>query len=53
MRAAIIGVAVYFVLTNGLLLWGLDANYVDIVKAVVFLATVAVSIDRSQYGLVA
>lgn len=51
-RSAFIGVAIYFILGNGMLLWGLDANYVDIVKAVFFLATVAVSIDRSQYDLI-
>lgn len=53
MRAAFIGVAIYYILSNGLLLWGLNANYVDIVKAVVFLTTVAISIDRSQYDLIA
>lgn len=53
MRSAAIGVAIYFILANGLLLWGLNANFVDIVKAVFFLATVAVSIDRSQYDLIA
>lgn len=52
-RSALIGVMVYFILNNGLLLWGLDADYVDIVKAVFFLLTVSISIDRSQYDLIA
>jgi ribose transport system permease protein len=52
-RSAIIGVSIYFILNNGLTLWGLDADYVDIAKAVFFLLTVAVSIDRSQYDLIA
>lgn len=52
-RSAIIGVSIYFILNNGLTLWGLDADYVDIVKAVFFLFTVAISIDRSQYDLIA
>lgn len=52
-RSVIIGVSIYFILNNGLTLWGLNADYVDIVKAVFFLLTVAVSIDRSQYSLIA
>lgn len=47
-RSAIIGVFVYFILNNGLTLWGLNADYVDIVKAIFFLFTVTISIDRSQ-----
>ena len=52
-RSAIIGVMFYFILDNGLLLWGLDADYVDIVKAIFFLLTVTISIDRSQYSVIA
>jgi len=48
-RSAVIGTLIFFILNNGLTLWGLDPNYVDIVKAVFFLFTVAISIDRSQY----
>ncbi len=51
-RSALIGVLIYFILNNGLLLWGMDADYVDIVKAGFFLLTVAISIDRSQRQLV-
>jgi ribose transport system permease protein len=48
-RSAVIGTLIFFILNNGLTLWGLDPNYVDIVKAIFFLFTVAISIDRSQY----
>lgn len=51
-RSAVIGTLIFFILGNGLTLWGLDPNYVDIVKAVFFLFTVAISIDRSQYDVI-
>lgn len=53
MRSAIIGTLIFFILNNGLTLWGLNADYVDIVKAVFFLLTVTISIDRSQYDTIA
>lgn len=53
MRSAIIGVLTYYILNNGMLLWGMNPDYVDIVKAVFFLATVSISIDRSEYDLIA
>ncbi len=52
-RSAIIGVLTYYILNNGMLLWGMIPDYVDIVKAVFFLATVSISIDRSEYDLIA
>lgn len=52
-RSAVIGVLTYYILNNGMLLWGMNPDYVDIVKAVFFLATVAISIDRSEYDLIA
>lgn len=51
-RSAVIGTLIFFILNNGLTLWGLDPNYVDIVKAIFFLLTVAISIDRSQYEVI-
>lgn len=36
MRSAVIGTLIFYILNNGLTLWGLDANYVDIVKAAFF-----------------
>ena len=53
MRSAVIGVLTYYILNNGMLLWGMNPDYVDIVKAVFFLATVSISIDRSEYDLIA
>lgn len=53
MRSAIIGTLIFFILNNGLTLWGLNPDYVDIVKAVFFLLTVTISIDRSQYDMIA
>lgn len=52
MRSAVIGTLIFYILNNGLTLWGLDANYVDIVKAAFFLFTVTISIDRSQYEVI-
>ena len=52
-RSAVIGVLTYYILNNGMLLWGMNPDYVDIVKAVFFLATVSISIDRSEYELIA
>lgn len=52
-RSAVIGTLIFFMLNNGLTLWGLNADYVDIVKAVFFLLTVTISIDRSQYDMIA
>lgn len=51
-RSAVIGTLIFFILNNGLTLWGLDPNYVDIVKAIFFLFTVTISIDRSQYEVI-
>lgn len=52
-RSAVIGVLTYYILSNGMLLWGMNPDYVDIVKAIFFLATVSISIDRSEYDLIA
>lgn len=51
-RSAVIGTLIFFILNNGLTLWGLNPDYVDIAKAVFFLFTVAISIDRSQYEVI-
>lgn len=48
-RSAVIGTLIFFILNNGLTLWGLDPDYVDIVKAIFFLFTVAISIDRTRF----
>lgn len=51
-RTAVIGTLIFFMLNNGLTLWGLDPNLVDIIKAIFFLGTVAISIDRSQHDVI-
>ena len=51
-RTAVIGTLIFFMLNNGLTLWGLDPNLVDIIKAIFFLGTVAISIDRSQHDII-
>ena len=45
-KAAFIGTITYYILGNGLTLWGLDANLIYIVKGIIFLATVFVTMDR-------
>lgn len=47
-RSAIVGTMTYFILSNGLTLWGVDGNMVFIVKAIVFLLTVFISSDYSR-----
>lgn len=52
-RSALIGTMCYFILQNGLLLWGLNADFVDIVKAIFFLSIVFITTDRSQQAFAA
>ncbi len=51
--AAVVGALTVAVLENGLVLWGLDANLVNGVKGLLFVAIVALSYDKSQGKLVA
>ncbi len=53
MKCAIVGTLIYYFLNNGLTLWGVGANYVSIVKAVIFLASVYISMDRGRNEIVA
>lgn len=46
-RAALIGTLTYYILGNGLTIWGLDANVISIVKGVIFLFTVYIAIERN------
>lgn len=48
MRAAVVGTLIYYFLNNGLVLWGVGANQVSILKAVIFLAAVFMAIDRGK-----
>ncbi|MCC8106347.1 MAG: ABC transporter permease [Clostridiales bacterium] len=51
-RSAVIGTLIYYFLNNGLVLWGVNANMVSIIKAVIFLAAVVVTIDRGRNEIV-
>lgn len=48
MRAALVGALTYYILGNGLTIWGLDVNVISIVKGLIFLATVYMTIERKN-----
>lgn len=48
LRNALLGALTYFVLSNGLVLWGVKAEIIFIIKGVLFLAIVALTFDRSN-----
>ncbi len=47
-RGAIIGPLSYFMLSNGMTLWGVDPHIVYVVKAAVFLIMAYITVDRSR-----
>jgi ribose transport system permease protein len=51
-RSVIIGAVTITLLTNGLILWGLDPGIVNGLKGVLFLIIVALSYDRSKGKLI-
>lgn len=51
-RSAVVGTLIYYFLNNGLVLWGIDANMVSIIKAVIFLAAVVITMDRGRNEIV-
>lgn len=51
-RAVIIGTLTFSILNNGLTIWGVDTNYINIIKGVIFLAVVFISIDRRNMKIV-
>ena len=51
-RSAIIGTLIYYFLNNGLVLWGVGANQVSIIKAVIFLGAVFIAMDRGRNEIV-
>lgn len=51
-QAAVIGTLIYYFLNSGLVLWGVEANYVSIIKAVIFLVAVYVTMDRGRKEIV-
>ncbi len=48
MRAVIVGAVTSVVLSNGLIIWGLDVNIVNGAKGLLFIVIVAISFDRSN-----
>lgn len=51
MRSTIVGSLTFFMLNNGLSLWGMDPNYIGIIKAGVLLGCVYMSYDRQSGAL--
>jgi len=49
LRAVIIGALTLTVLSNGLIIWGLDVSIVNGVKGLLFIAIIAISYDRSSF----
>jgi len=47
-RAAIIGAFIFTILNNGLIIWGIDANFVNVIKGIVFLLIVVLTVDRKH-----
>ena len=52
-RAAFVGTLTYYVLGNGLTIWGVGANVISIVKSVIFIITVFITMERNgqKYAL--
>lgn len=48
LRSALLGALTYFVLSNGLVLWGVRSEIIFIIKGILFLAIVALTFDRSN-----
>ncbi|MEE0203100.1 MAG: ABC transporter permease [Muricomes sp.] len=48
LRSAVVGALTFYILYNGLILWGLTPDMIGIVKAVVFLVCVYLSFDRKS-----
>lgn len=52
LRSIIIGALIFMMLGNGLTLWGVDPNLVNIIRGIVFLASVYMTYDRSSGQMV-
>ena len=48
LRSALLGALTYFVLSNGLIVWGVNAEVIFIIKGILFLTIVALTFDRSN-----
>lgn len=48
LRSALLGALTYFILSNGLVIWGVHAEIIFAIKGVLFLTIVALTFDRSN-----
>lgn len=48
LRSALLGAMTYFILSNGLLIWGVNAEIIFAIKGILFLTIVALTFDRSN-----
>lgn len=53
MRSIVIGAILYMMLDNGLLLMGVSANWIDLIRGVIFILTVYISFDKKSVGFIA
>lgn len=51
LKSCIIGALIFLMLNNGLTLWGVNADLVNVIKAIVFLVCVYFSYDRSSNAI--
>ncbi len=48
LRSALLGALTYFILSNGLIIWGVPAEIIFAIKGILFLTIVALTFDRSN-----
>lgn len=48
LRSALLGALTYYVLSNGLVLWGVSSEIIFIIKGILFLVIVGLTFDRSN-----
>lgn len=48
MSNAVLGSLIIIILSNGLVLWGVDVNYVQIIKGIIFLIVVSLTFTKSK-----
>lgn len=48
LKSALLGALTYYILSNGLIIWGVDAEIIFAIKGLLFLTIVALTFDRSN-----
>lgn len=48
LKSALLGALTYYVLSNGLIIWGVDAEIIFAIKGILFLTIVGLTFDRSN-----